>query len=133
MSRAPLIPLELQAVAIAVLLGLLLWVIRLLRRDRLSLRDSLLWLLSTGTALGLMAFPQGLRRIADLLGVEVASNALFALGFIYVLLNLLSVTIALSASAVRTRRLAQECALLRGEIEELRASLHDGSRSGEKT
>ncbi len=132
MSRAPLLPLELQAIAVAILAVLLLWVIRLVRRDRMSLRDSLLWLLSTAVALGLMAFPEGLRWVADRLGVEVASNALFALGFVYVLLNLLSLTIAVSGGAARTRRLAQECALLRGEIEELRARLGDG-RSGERT
>lgn len=130
MSRPPLLPAELQAIAIAVLAALLLWVVVLVRRDRLSLRDSLLWLLSTAVALVLMAFPEALRWVADRLGVEVASNALFALGFVYVLLNLLSLTIGVSASAARTRRLAQECALLRGEVETLRARL--GGGSGEK-
>ena len=47
--------------------------------------------------------------------------ALFALAFLYVLLNLLSVTIAISGNAARLRRVAQECALLRAEVESLRA------------
>jgi hypothetical protein len=116
----PLIPLGLQLFASAVLLGLLGWVVYLIRRGRLSLRDSLLWLLSTGAALVLMAFPELLRSGARLLHVEVPANALFAAGFIYVLLNLLSLTIAVSSSAERIRRLAQDCALLRAEIEALR-------------
>ncbi|MGC4118031.1 MAG: DUF2304 domain-containing protein [Myxococcales bacterium] len=118
--NAPLIPLGLQLLACAVLLGLLVWVASLVRRRRLSLRDSLLWLLSTLAALLLMAFPELLRLAARALGVEVPSNALFAAGFVYVLVNLLSLTIAASDSAERTRKLAQECALLRAEIAELR-------------
>ncbi|HEY3451262.1 MAG TPA: DUF2304 domain-containing protein [Myxococcales bacterium] len=118
--NAPLIPLGLQVIACAVLLGLLAWVASLVRRRRLSLRDSLLWLLSTGVALVLMAFPELLRVGARALGVEVPANALFAGGFVYVLVNLLSLTIAASDSAERTRKLAQECALLRAEIAELR-------------
>ncbi|MBI5546083.1 MAG: DUF2304 domain-containing protein [Deltaproteobacteria bacterium] len=117
----PLLPLGLQLFAIGVLLALLGWVVYLVRRRRLSLRDSLLWLLSTGTALLLMAVPELMRAIARALGVEVPANALFAAAFVYVLLNLLSLTMAVSSWAERTRRLAQECALLRAEIAQLRA------------
>ncbi len=56
------------------------------------------------------------------MGVQVPSNALFAAGLVYLAVNLLWVTIATSASAERTRRLAQECALLRAEVERLRAA-----------
>jgi len=117
---SPIIPLGLQLFALAVLTGLLGWVVHLLRRRRLSLRDSLFWLVSTGIALVLMAFPNLLRVAARLAGVEVPSNALFAGGFIYVLINLLSLTLGVSSSAERIRRLTQECALLRAELDALR-------------
>ncbi len=106
----------------AVVLGLFLaWVVRLVRAHRLSLRDSLLWFLSTLAALLVTVFPGVLVWMSRLLRVEVPSNALFALAFVYVLSNLLSVTIAISGNAVRVRRLTQECALLRAEIDGLRA------------
>jgi len=130
--NAPLIPLGLQLLACGVLLGLLAWVAALVRRRRLSLRDSLLWLLSPLLALVLMAFPELLRVGARALGVEVPSNALFAFGFVYVLVNLLSLTIAASDSAERTRRLAQECALLRAELAELRAAVAQKEKEKEK-
>lgn len=130
--NGPLIPLGLQLLACAVLVALLAWVGALVRRRRLSLRDSLLWLLSTGAALVLMAFPELLRMGAKALGVEVPSNALFALGFVYVLANLLSLTIAASDSAERTRKLAQECALLRAEIADLRAEKEMGKDEGKR-
>jgi hypothetical protein len=124
-----LLPLRLQLFAGALLLAFVLWVVRLIRHHQLSLRDSLSWLLSTLVALGIMLFPQSLRWVADALRVEVAANALFALAFLYVLFNLLSLTISLSTGATRIRRLSQECALLRAELELLRKSLRE--REGE--
>lgn len=130
MTEARLLPLEVQVIAVAALLGFLAWVVHLARRDRLSLRDALLWLTSTLVALVLMAFPETLRWTARALGVEVPANGLFALAFLYVLVNLLSATTAISSNAVRTRRLAQECALLRAELDELRGRLDAGERRG---
>jgi hypothetical protein len=61
--------------------------------------------------------------LARALAVEVPSNALFAVAILYLTLNVLALTIAVSNSASRERRLVQECALLRGELDELRARL----------
>lgn len=119
----PLVPLTLQLFATAVLGALLAWVVRLIRQRRLSLRDSLLWLLSTAGALVATIFPVTLQWLALALGVAVPSNAVFALAFVYVLVNLLALTLAMSSHASRVRRLAQECALLRGELEALRRRL----------
>ncbi len=123
----PLIPWQLQLVGAGALLLLLGWVIHLLRRRQLALRDSLLWLLSTGAALIATAYPPVLQAVADALRIAVPSNALFALAFLYVLLNLLSATIAISANAARVRRVAQDCALLRAELEALRAEVVPGA------
>jgi hypothetical protein len=111
----------LQILAAGTAFAFLAWVARLIRQHRLSLRDSLLWLVSTSGALALTVFPSLLRWVATALGVEVPSNAVFALAFVYVLLNLLSATIAISGNASRVRRLTQECTLLRAELDDLRA------------
>src|SRR4051794_222484 len=92
----PLLPLELQIVACATLLAFFGWVLRLVRRDRLSLRDSLMWLLSTALVLLLALFPQLLQAFARTVAIEVPSNALFALAIFYLTLNVLSLTIARS-------------------------------------
>ena len=124
----PLLPLELQVLAVATLIGFLGWVAHLVRSRRLSLRDSFLWVLSTCAVLALVLFPQLLRYIARALAIEVPSNALFALAILYLTLNVLSLTIALSQGAAQARRLTQECALLRGELDGLRAELEKLSR-----
>ncbi|MGE5047454.1 MAG: DUF2304 domain-containing protein [Deltaproteobacteria bacterium] len=121
--RHPLLPLELQLLACGVLVVFLAWVLHLVRAQRLGLRDSLLWLLSTAAGLVVTLFPALLQALAQALSIEVPSNALFAVAILYLTLNVLSLTIALSGSASRTRSLAQECALLRAELESLRADL----------
>lgn len=120
MTRAALIPVQLQLIAVGALVAFIGWLLVLVRRDRLTLRDSLLWLLSTGVALVFAAFPATLHWVAQTLHVEVPANALFALTFLYILVNLVSLTIGVSNVSARVRRLTQECALLRAEIDHLR-------------
>jgi hypothetical protein len=119
----PLLPLELQLVAAGTLLAFFSWVVYLVRSHRLSLRDSLLWIVSTAAVFVLTLFPRALKWLAHALAIEVPSNALFALAILYLTLNVLSLTIALSNSASRARRLTQEAALLRGEVEALGAQV----------
>ena len=117
-----LIPLELQAIAIAVLAVFLLWVLRLVRTQRLSLRDSLVWVVTTLFATVVALFPGILVRAAHLVGFQVASNAVFGAAILYLAVNVLVNTVAGSQNAARIRRLSQECAALRAELEATRAS-----------
>jgi hypothetical protein len=123
----PLLPLQLQVVACLTLLAFFSWVLYLVRFQRLSLRDSLLWLLSTAVVLVFALFPRLLRELATAIEVQVPSNALFALAIVYLALNVVSLTIALSNGSSRTRRLAQECAMLRAELQALRARVEKPS------
>jgi hypothetical protein len=133
----PLLPAGAQLVGLVSLALLLGWVVRLVRRQRLGLRESLLWIASTSVALLLLAFPSSLWTLARLLDVKVPANGLFAVAFLYVLVNILSSTISISRNADRTRRLAQECAaqraelgLLRAELERLRAEVSGRAPGG---
>jgi hypothetical protein len=117
----PLLPPELQMVAGATLIAFFAWVVYLVRLQRLSLRESLLWLVSTGVVLMFVLHPRLLQQLARAIAVQVPSNALFALAILYLVINVLSLTIALSNASTRARRLGQECALLRAELEAVRA------------
>jgi|SRR5437763_8816799 len=125
----PLLPFELQIVAGATLIAFLAWVLYLVRFKRLSLRDSLLWLVSTTVVALFTVFPRLLSDVARALAVQVPSNALFALAILYLALNVLSLTIALSNGASRARRLAQECALLRAELDVMRTRVETLNRT----
>ena len=122
MSGQHVLPPELQIPSLVVLGFFLAWVIRLIRSHRLGVRESLVWLLSTLAAVAVTAFPSLMVDAAQLVGVQVPSNAIFGAGLLYLALNVLAVTLSVSANTDRVRRLAQECALLRAELETLRGS-----------
>lgn len=117
MSARDILPFEVQILALGVLLAFLVRVARLVRAQRLNLRDSLLWLVSTLVAVVVTLFPQLLASAAEALSIRVPANALFGVSLLYLAVNVLSNTIAGSVNAGQVRRLAQECALLRGEID----------------
>jgi len=121
-----LIPIELQVVSVAVLALFLLWVLQLVRTQRLSLRDSLVWVVSTALAAVLALFPGLLVWLSRALGFQVPSNALFGAAVLYLAVNVLVNTVTGSQSAARLRRVTQECALLRAEMEALKAKRGDG-------
>ncbi len=118
-----ILPVQVQLVALAVLLAFSVWVMSLIRRQRLHLRESLLWLITTLLAVAVTAWPELLVRATRLLGVQIPANALFGAGLLDLAVNVLAVTIGLSQNTSRVRRLAQECALLRAELEDLRRRL----------
>jgi len=122
-----LIPLELQAISIAVLVAFLIWVLRLVRTQRLSLRDSLVWVVTTLVATLVALFPGILVSAAHLVGFQIASNAVFGAAILYLAVNVLVNTVAGSQNAARIRRLSQECAALRAELEMARASPREGA------
>ena len=122
MTAQGLLPLEMQIVALAVLLTFSAWVLWLIRTQRLHLRESLMWIVTTTAAIVVTAFPSVLAWAAHLVGIKVPSNALFGAGLLYLAVNVLSITISVSTNTLRVRRLAQECALLRAELEALRGA-----------
>ena len=121
-----LIPFELQAISIAVLAAFLIWVLRLVRNQRLSLRDSLVWVVTTLVATMVALFPGILVRAAHLVGFQIASNAVFGAAILYLAVNVLVNTVAGSQNAARIRRLSQECASLRAELDLARTPPREG-------
>ncbi len=121
-----ILPVEIQLLSLLVLLAFSAWVLWLIRTQRLHLRESLIWLLTTTAAIAVTAWPELLVRASRLLGIQVPANALFGAGLLYLALNVLAVTIGVSQNTTTVRRLAQECALLRAELADLRARVEGG-------
>ena len=59
-----------------------------------------------------------------------SSNAFFAAAILYLAVNVLAGTLAASDNSARTRRLAQECALLRAELDQLRLEVAGRTAEG---
>lgn len=110
---------SLRLAMLVVILAYFALLIVLLRKKRLSLKYALLWLLSGVVMLLLCLFPQLLNGITRLLGIQLQSNALFAILFFCVLVILVSLTSIISRQSESIKRLAQDTALLEKRIREL--------------
>jgi hypothetical protein len=90
-------------------------VLRLIVRGRMSVRYASLWLV-VSVAVGVLAFVPGLLdRVAELLGFAVPANLLFTAGLLLLALVTLHLGMAASTLERRTQRLAEEIALLTQE------------------
>ena len=115
---------RLQIVAIAGALGLLLFVLELVRRRALMERYALLWLFSSVVILVLAIWDDALGLMARQLGIVSAPNALFFVALAFVLLLLLHFSAAMSRLTDQSKVLAQRQALLEqrlGEVEDAQA------------
>ncbi|MGZ4197235.1 MAG: DUF2304 domain-containing protein [Solirubrobacteraceae bacterium] len=112
---------RIQLVSVVAAGGILLIVLELVRRRRLMERYALLWLLAAVVLLGLAAWRGGLVSISKVLGIAYPPNALFVVGFAFILLLLLHFSQAVSALSDQTKVLAQRAALLEERLRRLEA------------
>ena len=110
---------RLQVVAIAGAVGLLLFVLELVRRRALMERYALLWLLSSFVILGLAVFDDALAVIARQMGIVSAPNALFFVAVGFILLLLLHFSAAMSRLSDQSKVLAQRQAILEQRLSEV--------------
>jgi hypothetical protein len=120
---------KLQIVAILVSSGLVIGVLELVRRRRLTERYALLWLASALVLLVLSAWANLLNKVSDLLGVATPVNTLFAVGLGFVLLLLLHFSVTVSRLSEENKLLAQESARLDQELRSRGGSAAEGSPS----
>ena len=101
--------------AIAALITFI-FVIDLLRRGVLREKDAVLWLFVSGAALLLAIFPAILVWLTGVLGVAEPVNLLFFVTIVVLVLVSVQLSYELSRHEARIRRLAEEVALLKEEI-----------------
>jgi hypothetical protein len=111
--------LRLQIVAIAGALGLLVFVLELVRRRALMERYALLWLFASVVIVGLAVWDGALTVLARQLGILSAPNALFFVAMAFILLLLLHFSAAMSRLTDQSKVLAQRQAILEERLREV--------------
>ena len=104
---------------IALLLAIVVYFLILfsfLKKKKLNLKYTLLWIFSGLLMLLIALCPNIVRVLADLLGIQLPVNALFALGFFCVILILMSQTVIISRLNERIKQLTQRFALLEKRV-----------------
>lgn len=91
-------------------------VAELLRRGILREKFAALWLVVSLLLIVIAVVPQLLRSAADALGFAVPSNLLFFVSILFLLLVAVQLSYEVSKLEARTRRLAEDVALLRSEV-----------------
>ena len=105
-------------VGLGAALMLLFFVVELLRRGILRERFAALWLSVSALLILVALFPSLLGRAATALGFQVSSNLLFFTSILFLLLVCVQLSFEVSRLEARSRRLAEDLALLTGQVKD---------------
>lgn len=109
---------------------LVLYVLDLVRRRRLSEEYSLLWVISTVVVAALGFSTRLLVWVSRELGIVQENSTVFAFGLAFSLAMLLHLSVRLSRLGQESQTLARELALLRHELEESRSGRTPADATG---
>lgn len=108
--------LALKIVSISFLLFLIVMVIYLLKKDRITIKYSIVWLLPSFILLIFTLIPGFLSFTTKLLGFQTASNMVFALLIALLLMISIVLTVIVSRQKNQIRVLIQEVSLLKEKM-----------------
>jgi hypothetical protein len=108
---------RIQILAILASIGLVLWVIHLVRKRSLRAEYSIVWLIGTTCLLILSLWRGLLDKVAALAGVYYAPAILLMVVIFFGVLAFLHLSVVLSRQADSNKVMAQEIALLRCRLE----------------
>ena len=111
-----MISFNLQILLIVVTIALFVFLLNNIRKYKLELKHTLLWLILCLLSLLLAIFPNLLFFISNNIYIETPVNALYLVSFIIVFIILYSFTVTISRLSNQTRRLTQEIGLLKNEL-----------------
>ncbi len=115
-----MISLHLQLGLIVLNIGLLFLLLESIRKYKLELKYTLMWLILNSASLVVAIFPKILFFISDNIYIETPVNALYLLSFVVVFIILYSNTVIISQLSNQTRKLTQEVGLLKNELEQVK-------------
>lgn len=95
----------------------LIFILYLVKKDKIKVKYAVLWLLLFGVLLMFLLIPGLLNLITYLLGFEMASNMIFSLLIGVLVLISISLTGVVSSQDRKIRILIQEVSLLKNELD----------------
>lgn len=102
----------------AVILYLII-VFQMLKKQKLNLKYTLLWLFSGAILLIVTLFPRIMYGISSFVGIETPINSAFLLSGIFVIVILIAMTSIVSGLNKKLRVLVQEISILEKRVREL--------------
>ena len=120
------------AIGVALYFALIL---NFIRKGRMSLKYSLMWLLTGLVMLVFAISPQLAAGLAHVLGIYSDANTIFFVGIAFVVIIVMSLTVIVTGQTERIRNLTSSQALLEKRIRELETKerMHNINENGEET
>lgn len=107
---------------------LLAVIFSLLKRGLMSIKYSLLWLLLAVCLVIAAAVPYTVFVLRDMLDIQMPVNLIFLLMFCFVLVVLLSLSVAITQLAEKCKRLTQANAIMEKRLRDLEDMVKDGNQ-----
>lgn len=111
--------LVLSIVIIVFALLFLLFTVYQIKRGKLLLRYSLMWMLLSILILIAAIFPQPILSLANLIGFNVGSNFIFSVAIFFLLVLCMTQSRAISQQVIKNKTAIQQIALLEKRIDDL--------------
>ena len=115
------------AFAVASCIGLIAFLVVLLRTRRLREKYAIIWIVAGLGTLVLGAFPGTMGALAKAVGVQTPSNLLFAVALIILLLVCIQLSVEITSLEEETRTLVEEVAMLRFDVERVAQDVAAGA------
>lgn len=108
---------RIQIIAITVSVLFLLYISRLIIKEKLREEYAIFWVFSTMILIIFSFWREGLDVVSGLMGVSSPPNIVFTIAIFAILIYLLHLSVVVSQLHNKTRKMAQEMALLKTEKE----------------
>lgn len=119
----------LSIVVVVVALLFLLFTVYLIKRGKLLLRYSLMWMLLSILILIVAIFPQPILNLAHLLGFSVGSNFIFSIAIFFLLVLCMTQSQAISQQVVKNKGSIQRIALLEKRLDDMETDRISGANT----
>lgn len=110
--------LQLRIILLVLLFLALILFFHRLKGQKLALQYSLSWLILLFVLVVVTLFPGILDVVTGLSGIELPINMVFFLGFLFILMIIYNLTVAISKMSNEIKNLTQKVALLEKELKE---------------
>ena len=104
---------RLRILILLICAAILLYFVDMIRKDKITLKYALPWLISLMGVMLLAVFPGFINWVAQLLGVATPVNAIFFIVILMMLMFIFLISLISSRNTQRVIRLVQEVALLK--------------------
>lgn len=111
--------------AIIVSILFMIFIILLVRNNKLEEKYSILWLIFAIIILILTIFPKIIDAIAKFFGVYYSPSLLFLIGFVVLALYVIHISIVLTTQNKKIVKLVQEHAILQDEFNQIKQKLNE--------